>query len=222
MKKTTLFLSLLFAMLTAVAQNKVTLQFNLSYNNQALQPGLTCYNPATHDSISFETFKFYISNIQFWQNGKAIAGFAKQHPLIDAEDSASQTVTLNVKKSIAFNQLTFDVGIDSTTNASGAMGGDLDPTNGMYWTWQSGYINFKLEGTGLVPFKFHIGGYKYPYNTLSHISLATPNSQQIRINVAIDELLRQLDLKTTTEVMSPNQKALDIAHLYPTLFKIAP
>lgn len=26
------------------------------------------------------------------------------------------------------------------------MDGDLDPLNGMYWAWNSGYINMKIEG----------------------------------------------------------------------------
>ncbi|MEY4110448.1 MAG: hypothetical protein RLZZ46_803 [Bacteroidota bacterium] len=37
-------------------------------------------------------------------------------------------------------------GVDSLTQKDGAKEGDLDPFNGMYWAWHSGYIELKLEG----------------------------------------------------------------------------
>jgi len=36
--------------------------------------------------------------------------------------------------------------VDSLANVSGAMSNDLDATKGMYWSWQSGFINLKIEG----------------------------------------------------------------------------
>ena len=56
------------------------------------------------------------------------------------------SLALQIPSNIPFSKLKFQLGIDSLTNVSGAMGGDLDPTKGMYWTWQSGYINMKIEG----------------------------------------------------------------------------
>jgi len=62
------------------------------------------------------------------------------------------------------------IGTDSITNVSGALDGDLDPIKGMYWAWNSGCINFKLEGTRVIsgkktPFEYHIGGYNGPQAT---------------------------------------------------------
>ena len=57
----------------------------------------------------------------------------------------------------------FQIGIDSLTNVSGDLDGDLDPALGMYWAWNSGYINMKLEGKSSScksvkkEFQFHIG-----------------------------------------------------------------
>jgi hypothetical protein len=68
--------------------------------------------------------------------------------------------------------------VDSARNVSGAQKGALDPNNGMFWTWNSGYIFTKLEGYspqsssgGLV---FHIGGFKSPDNTIRTVSPAFP------------------------------------------------
>ena len=80
------------------------------------------------------------------------------------------------------DKIKFNLGIDSLTNVSGVMGGDLDPTKGMYWTWQSGYINFKMEGSSAVcptrnhEFQFHIGGYQDPFYAMQTLELEVKNS----------------------------------------------
>ena len=61
------------------------------------------------------------------------------------------------------------LGVDSVRNVSGAQTGGLDPAKGMFWTWSSGYIFFKLEGSspksGDVQknLTYHIGGFQGPY-----------------------------------------------------------
>ena len=77
---------------------------------------------------------------------------------------------LEIPEDTEFDAIQFNLGIDSLTNVSGALGGDLDPTKGMYWTWQNGYVNFKLQGTSDLcnnpknEFEFHLGGYLKPFN----------------------------------------------------------
>ncbi len=85
----------------------------------------------------------------------------------------------------------------------------------MYWTWQSGYINFKLEGFSKVcnskknQFQFHIGGYQFPFNTLTTVNLKLNGSETIFIE--IDKLIESIDISKTTEIMSPNEKALSVS-----------
>lgn len=121
-----------------------------------------------------------------------------------------------------YDELQFSIGIDSTTNALGALGGALDPINGMYWTWQSGYIHFKLEGKRkrgtdkAQNFQYHIGGYQHPYNTCRSIRLKTENH---------DTLLLSLDIKTMIQtaehnIMSPGPAALKLANQMPGIFSI--
>jgi hypothetical protein len=99
-----------------------------------------------------------------------------------------------------FDEIQFSIGIDSLTNVSGAMGGDLDPVNGMYWSWQSGYINFKVEGnsekSGAVhkDFQFHIGGYLKPFETLQTVILPLKRNQNV-IFVDVSRFLSEIDLK---------------------------
>ena len=91
----------------------------------------------------------------------------------------------------------------------------------MYWTWQSGYINFKLEGTSsLCParknkFYWHIGGYSPPYNTLRQVSLKTNG----KVSIQLDKLFEEIDISEEYQVMSPSDGAVQIADKLPSLFK---
>jgi hypothetical protein len=86
---------------------------------------------------------------------------------------------------------------------------------GMYWSWQSGFINFKLEGKSNIcntrnhVFQFHIGGYIFPYNTIQHIILPVQNKTNINVKLNIKKLLSQIDLKNVNQVMSPSEKSVE-------------
>ncbi len=63
----------------------------------------------------------------------------------------------------------------------------LDPTKGMFWTWNSGYLSFKIEGYSPVSTQpahiiaYHIGGYRSAYNTVWKIKLYSTNDDTFRI-----------------------------------------
>jgi hypothetical protein len=133
---------------------------------------------------------------------------------------------VRIPEEVVFNKIHFSIGIDSVTNSSGVFGGDLDPTNGMYWTWQSGYINFKLEGKSLLSsarknkFEYHIGGYLYPNNTLQEVELEVNNNDKIIINIDISKFIVELDISTINKVMSPGESAVILSTHLPKLFSI--
>ena len=96
--------------------------------------------------VTITQFRFYVGHFAFCRAGKVISRNDAFH-LIDASDSASFSVELDATTASVGDSISFLFGVDSLTNVSGAFGGDLDPTRGMYWAWNSGYINLKLEGT---------------------------------------------------------------------------
>ena len=121
----------------------------------------------------------------------------------------------------------FNIGIDSITNYGGAMGGDLDPTKGMYWTWQNGYINFKLEGkSNLIgannnEFTFHLGGYQNTFSTLQTLQFPVQYLSGIQINIAIDKLINEIDLSKQNHIMSPSKEAVILSNKLPAIFSIS-
>jgi hypothetical protein len=198
-----------------------SVKFIPSFGNTTVEPGKKYYSSKLNDSLSIETFRFYVSNLILLKNGKVVYAAKNKFHLIDIEKKLDIPF---FAKNISFDAVRFNIGVDSTTNVSGAMGGDLDPVNGMYWAWQSGYINFKLEGASKVcttrnnVFQFHIGGYMNPHVTLQTITLPVKNKTEIDIKIDLEKFLTGIDLKNTNEIMSPGEKAVTLAKLYQTIF----
>jgi hypothetical protein len=208
------------------AQDAITVNFSPKMLNEELVLSKE-YN-LNKSTVNISHLKFYISDMTFYYGDSLVFVLKKKYHLFDLSQPSTASLTEKLGLPIKYNQVKFNIGIDSLTNVSGAIEGDLDPTNGMYWTWQSGYINFKLEGkspicpTRLNKFQWHIGGYMTPYNTIKEVSLSTQYSKKVvNIDVQIDELLQSFDLSQTYQIMSPNDRAVQIANRLPTIFKLS-
>ncbi len=224
-KKCALFILLLAGMSGLFSQTSIV--FKPTFQSKKLVLNEKYYPLSGRDSILIETCKFYISTIELLCKKEVVYKEENSFHLVDAADSVSANLLLNVPPNIVFDAIRFNVGIDSITNYGGALGGDLDPTKGMYWTWQNGYINFKLEGRSSLcatrnqEFVFHLGGYQYPQNTLQNISLNIQKRSQVNIDIAIDKWLSTLNLKEQNHVMSPNDLAVKLSNQLSTIFAVS-
>lgn len=178
------------------------------------------------DSIEIHTLKFYLSDIRFYIDKSLVGNLDKKHLLMDLDNPGGLLIPLN--KDLIFDSITFDLGIDSLTNISGVLGEDLDPVYGMYWTWQSGYINMKLEGKSSASasrnhsFTYHIGGYLSPYNALQTIKLKVVPGKNLNIAFDIASILQSVNLKSCSEIMSPGLQSIIMAQNAAASFKILP
>lgn len=209
------------------AQNE-NISFVPLWGKQAIEPETFYYLPAG-DSLQFENVLFYISHIHFLKDKRVIFAEKNSYHLLDFNDT-STLETIKIPQNCDFDALQFCVGIDSSTTISGAMGGDLDPTKGMYWTWQSGYIHIKIEGTSPIcptrkqAFQFHLGGYLPPYQSLQTIQL--PYNQQdkkpIKIGIDLQYFFNHIDLKTQHSIMIPSKEAVILSTYFAQSFLIMP
>jgi hypothetical protein len=206
-------------------QGKV--EFLLEFQGEKIVPGQQYFSEKLKDSILIETLRFYVSDLQFFAEGKPITEASKMPFLIDSDVPESHSTTLILSNDKQFDEVRFTLGLDSLINVSGALGGDLDPTKGMYWAWQSGYINFKLEGeTEACParnhaFQYHLGGYRPPFQTVQSISVKGKSTRDFRIVVDIAAFLEQMDVSQDYQVMSPNAKAVELSAMLPAMFHAA-
>lgn len=207
-------------------KNAIQLSFKPVYGSNPLVIEDSIYALYETNTIKFEILKFYVSNIQLFNDGKLVWKEPYSFHLYDISDSINKMIQLKRIKDLKFNQIQFNLGIDSLTNVSGAMGGDLDPTKGMYWTWQSGYVNFKLEGSSSLvtnpkkEFQFHLGGYQAPFNTLQTVSLNVDSNDKIDIEFDVKRFLKNVDLSKLDHIMSPNKEAILLSQALVKCFSI--
>lgn len=225
-KRTFAFFFLLFftAITWAQSNHVYALKFETLFGNERLNPEGTFYKLGEKDSIRIDLVKYYISNIQFLLNDEVVWEERSSYHLVDVTVEESGNLKLNMPAGLNFNTLKFGLGIDSATNVGGALGGDLDPTKGMYWTWQSGYINCKIEGAAnLCPtrkneFQFHLGGYQSPFNAYQTVTLKTSASSPTDVVLDIKKVLAAIDLTSQNKVMSPGVEAVNLSAIVASAF----
>ena len=187
------------------------LLIELSYNLEKIVLNRS-YNNIQKNNFSISKLQFYISNLKFYLNNKEVLEFHKKHILIDIEDENSLKILIPSK--LLFDELSFNLGVDAETNKSGAKSGDLDPVLGMYWTWNSGYINFKAEGmyNDNNEFIYHIGGFMKPYNTLQLIKMDFSSVNKNKLMLNFDEFFNNIDF-SLSKILSPGKNAVKLSSL---------
>jgi hypothetical protein len=208
-------------------ESYVKLKFKPKLEKMPLELGKTFYLNGNADSIVFSVFRFYVSGIQLLLNKEVAWKDTPRLYLLDAENEKSYSIPLKIPENLIFNEINFLSGIDSTTNVSGAFGGDLDPTNGMYWTWQNGYINAKFEGKSNLcksrdaSFELHLGGYQFPYNALQSVQLKLTSKKIIEVHLELDHFINNIDIAEKHHIMSPCNEAVLMSKAFSNSFKIA-
>ena len=198
------------------------------------------YTNAFGEDYNITSFRFYASPLSLPDDYTVLpaAGEAK-YRLIDAATGNTLSFTVAARENI-LTRFSFQIGVDSIDNVSGAQANDLDPAKGMFWTWNSGYIMAKLEGSSSysgVPdkrFTYHIGGFSGENNTIRQVTLSIPENRQITlqeqrtttiiVDADIDKWFHAehaLRIADNAFVHSPGPLAGLYADNYATLFSIA-
>jgi hypothetical protein len=209
------------------AQKNTLVQLNFKglFYNLPLQLDSTYILP-NNDTVSIETCRFYVSKIQLFNNNRVVFTDSTLAYLIDLANPTSLTIDLLYSKTLKYNAIQFNLGIDSNINVSEVLSGDLDPTKGMYWAWQSGYINFKIEGKSknspskYKQFQYHLGGYLYPNNALQTLRFKTNKKPKITFILVVDKFLTGLDISKMYQIMSPSENSVLLSKKLAQLFKV--
>lgn len=214
------------------AQQTITIQFRNTIGNSVLQLGET-YKTSLGEDVIINRFKYYVSNIKLIDSSGKSFSVSDDYYLVDEADSLSKTIVITAPtKQLA--AIEFLLGVDSIKNVSGVQSGALDPMNGMFWTWNSGYIMAKLEGissAAKVPgnlFSQHVGGFKTGESSLRFVRLnigenIKTNHLKIVIEANINKWFQSVhNIKIAEHPIchSPGSLAMQIADNYATMFKI--
>jgi hypothetical protein len=208
----------------------------ISFNLQAFGAPIDTtvqYINNSGEKFKISTFKFYVSLIEAVNSSNNFKATEKEsYHLVDLADPATQQFTVSLKNGI-YDKFNFIIGVDSVRNVSGAQTGALDPVNGMFWTWNTGYIFAKLEGkspSSTAPFQmftYHIGGFKTGENAIRTISLPAQfqigKTNELIINAEVQRWfdgVNTISIATKASIMSPGGPALQMADNYATMFSV--
>ena len=147
---------------TVAPYGKVAVSFTNQVDGQPVAMNGTLYTNANGNQYNISLLKYYVTNFTLVKADGTETNF-KTYKLIDGSDASTGNFSLDSVANGNYTAVKFYIGVDSTRNHTGAQDGDLDPINGMIWSWNTGYIFFKHEGqyrdnTGTMkPLLFHLG-----------------------------------------------------------------
>lgn len=218
---------------------KLVLTFEAMFGDSALVFNNKTYVTANGDSIKISTFKYYISNITLTKTDNSTYTVPNSYYLVNHNASGSTaSFTISGVPIGQYKAIKMLIGVDSARNVSGAQTGALDPANGMFWSWSTGYIMVKLEGysnqSGAADksVKYHIGGFSGNNSVLKWI---TPSFMMMTVNVSstttpeihfktdISEIFKtpnNISVSTTFNVTMPGMMAKMIADNYADMITV--
>lgn len=186
MKKTFYYIAIALIFITAVSSCKkeddglkgngpVSFHFDNRFGASALVLGQT-YTTANGETITPTTFNYFVSNFILVKADGSEYIVPKDDCYHLVRQGVDSTYELELEDVPAgeYTGLKFTIGVDSAKSTANVTErtGDLDvagAASDMYWTWNSGYIFYKLEGTspqapydsmmGAALTFYHIGGY---------------------------------------------------------------
>jgi hypothetical protein len=169
-----------------VPDAEMIIRFRAYVHGEPLQLNKKYRNPFG-EIFEISRFRFYAGRIEpVYADSNFKTSTRIIYHLVDFSDSASTRILIPVKAGVC-NGIQFLLGVDSLDQNRGAQTGDLDPARGMFWTWNSGYQSFKIEGyspASSLPahmIAYHIGGYRLPYSTVWKIRINTTDDEEFRI-----------------------------------------
>lgn len=138
----------------------INLSLEHMFGNKALAYSPDSFFTQAGDTLKVLQVAYYISNITLEKTSGEKINLGTYH-LIDEGAPATKMLSIANVPAGTYSKISFMLGVDSVRNHTGVQEGALDPAYGMFWTWNTGYIFFRLKGRiGLdaTAISFDIGG----------------------------------------------------------------
>ena len=219
-------------------ESSVRLEFFNNVGGSSLSLNDQWYTNAHGDSFKVSKFNYYISNIVLTGSANRYAETESYH-LLQASVPSSMSFNMAGVPTGTYSSITFTIGVDSLRNVSGAQTGALDPANAMFWTWNTGYIMLKLEGTSPRSTEsggaltFHAGGFTGTNSVVRTVTLPLPNTITVTNATSINHIHlvadvqalfsspNQIDFATQASMQMPGADAKKFADNYANMFTVS-
>lgn len=196
------------------------------------------YTNANGDTFKVTKFNYYISNIKLTKSDGSVFKETESYHLVQESNPASKAFTIANVPYGTYTAISFMIGVDSTRNVSGAQTGALDQANGMFWSWSSGYIMAKFEGTSPQSpatnhaLTFHVGGFSGANSVLKDASpsfngstanVSSTVTPEIHLKTDVSKWFKSstiTNFATTHTIHMPGAAAKSIANNYANMFSV--
>lgn len=195
---------------TPVTEEKASLHLHIDHkfntDNFSLDQNFTL---TSGEVLKFSTAQFYLGNYKLMDDDQNMTKFDDKYILIDPSISHQDIGEMDAQH---YHMVMLNVGVDSATNkdfqpidfADGyALAAQL---NNMWWSWNAGYIFFKLEGqidhdadgTFDDVFEYHIGtdANRLDLQKMVHSDVAAGEELEIDFKVDYAKFFTGLNLST--------------------------
>ncbi|MES2628415.1 MAG: MbnP family protein [Bacteroidota bacterium] len=212
------------------------IELDPKWNTEAFVPGKTYINQFGED-FTPSLFKYYVSNIVLTAKDGSTWSQPNSYHIIDHKNGANELVLKNIFAG-DYTSVSFTIGVDSVRNVSGAQEGALDPANQMFWSWNTGYIFFKLEGKSSASadstVSYHTGGFTGANNALRTVTLSLETAgiateinpdETPEVHVFVDAAkvfygASDIKISEMSSNHMPGAKAAKLADNYRGMFKV--
>jgi hypothetical protein len=229
----------------------MTLEFDNIFGGQNLTLNSVTYKNAAGEDLTVSMFNYFISNIKLQKDDgtEYVVPQDESYFLVKEAEAATHTITLKNIPEGNYNGVKFIIGVDSLRNTMDVSKrtGNLDiagAAQGMYWSWNSGYIFVKMEGTSpsapldsasnTSKYRMHIGGFgglsSKTINNIKETSLKIADVAKVRsdatpkMHVVVDaaKVLNgstNVSFKTNATTMF-NPFSVNVANNYVSMFTL--
>lgn len=192
------------------------------------------------DTFTVTKLNYYISNIILTKTDGSTFTETESYHLVKHSDPTTYWINVKNVPFASYKSVKFTIGVDSLRNVSGAQSGDLSLTKAgdMFWSWNTGYIFFKMEGKAprsgdpTKTIEYHVGGYGGTYKTQRDVVLnfnsATANvsssiNPKVHLYTDINKVFNsssKIDFSKPNyfSIIMPGPYSAEVANNYATMF----
>ena len=223
----------------AAPTTQMHFNFENFFGNEEISLNTANYTTLQNESITISEFNYWITNIKFIKSDGSEYVEPESYRLLRANEHATLHFHVKDVPVGTYTAVKFMIGVDVARNTSGAQTGALDPTNSgdMYWNWNTGYIQAKLEGTYKDStntdqiFRHHIGGVAAGTETPREVMLNLGTNLEVSTTKAGSFVIKTdaakwfgpatpVKVSMMTNMTHPGAMAAKIADNYKEMFSI--
>lgn len=230
-------------------KSTVAFEFDNIAGSADLVMNTTDYTNAAGETFKVTKFDYYVSNVELIKTDGTVYTVPQNDSyfLVKESDAASQKFNISNVPVGDYSKIRFVIGVDSVRNTLDVAQrtGSLDPAAGglgMYWSWNSGYIFVKFEGTSPASarpgnaFQYHIGGFggmtSSTINNIKTVTLDFPVGSTARVRVGktpeihvLADVLKVLNGSTNVSIGAApvvmfTAASVNVANNYKNMFSV--